>query len=370
MKILWICGSPVLGGAERATLRIAAELRARGHQTAVCCPDASPLARAARASGLAVDPANGGWRPPSAWVAISRALRRKRPDITWATAATEWVPVCLSVSHRLGTAVVLARHMTLPISPPVRWLARRRADAVVAVSEAVRRSLRGIPPRLISVIPVPPRFPPRARVPTATERAQARAALRLDPTGHWVAFCGGLNPAKGIEDVLHAVGEVNRRTLTRVVICGLKGHERALGQLPGWIGRFGLAGRVSYLGEVERVDTVMTAADAVLLATHRSLGEAMPLTVLEAMACGTPVVAYAVGGTPEALGADGEAGRLARCDDPESLAERLAAVLEEPDAAAAMAARALGRVREQFAPERIADQYERLFRRIGGPEHN
>ncbi len=75
--------------------------------------------------------------------------------------------------------------------------------------------------------------------------------------------------------------------------------------------------------------------------THSTLSEGMPLIVLEALACGTPVVAYATGGASEAL-ADG-AGLLARPDDPIDLARLLAQLLTESGVANEVATRGLAR---------------------------
>src|SRR5713226_3679071 len=104
----------------------------------------------------------------------------------------------------------------------------------------------------------------------------------------------------------------------------------------------------------------MVAADVVAVPTHSSLKEGLPLTPLEAMACGTPVVGYATGGTPEAIGPDGDAGLLADPDDPRSLAARLLEVLSNPELAQRLAVGGLRRVRQHFTPELAADRYEAL----------
>jgi glycosyltransferase involved in cell wall biosynthesis len=110
----------------------------------------------------------------------------------------------------------------------------------------------------------------------------------------------------------------------------------------------------------------MTAADVVVVPTRGALGEAIPLTMLEAMACGTPVCGYDVGGVPEAIGADGEAGRLARPDDPGDLGRVLFEILSTPRGARGIAERALGRLRSEFDPEDAADRYDRLLRSLLG----
>jgi glycosyltransferase involved in cell wall biosynthesis len=115
------------------------------------------------------------------------------------------------------------------------------------------------------------------------------------------------------------------------------------------------------LGEIEDVERALIACDAVAVATHSTLSEGLSLVTLEAMACGTPVIAYATGGVIEAIGEDGGAGLLAAPDDPEDLARQIMKLLADPEAAASVTTRALERVRERFDAQIAVDQYESLF---------
>ena len=362
MNILWLCGSRIAGGAERATLQIAALLRDRGHAVQVACPPDSrvvPLCGDLRLPVQAA-PLGGGWnvRAPAA----IRKLIWSKADVVMATGAHEWVWASLS-QRPPNTRLVLVRHMALPLSRRVRWLAARRADAVVAVSHAVRDSLAGrptIPADRLHVIYNPVRFAPRTSVPSAADRARARTSLGLPDGGKWVAFFGGLDANKGIDDVAAAV----RRAETalgaiRLLLCGR--GERSGEADQALSTRFGLDGRLHDLGETDRVEEALTAADLVVMATRRRLSEALPATLIEAMACGTPVLAYASGGMAEVIGPDGAAGRLARADDAADLARVLVEILTDPAGAARMAAAALARVRSLFDPQQAAQRYERLF---------
>jgi len=190
---------------------------------------------------------------------------------------------------------------------------------------------------------------------------RARQALGLSSHGRWVGFFGGLDRNKGIADVAHAVRQASA-TLgpTHLLLCG-RADDGAAPSSQAVARRFDLEGRLHYLGETDRVEEALTAVDVVVMATHRRLSEALPATLIEAMACGTPVAAYATGGMREVIGADGQAGRLATADDPADLARVLIEVLRDPAGAARMAQGALVRVRELFDPEQAADRYEQLF---------
>jgi glycosyltransferase involved in cell wall biosynthesis len=365
MNVLWICGSRIVGGAERATLQIAALLRARGHAVGAMCPADSRLQPLLTEQHLAAQSAPlGGATNLRALTAIRRALAASAPDVALVTTADEWVWACLAKRRSVPPRLVLVRHMALPLSWRVRWLAARRADAVVAVSQAVRDSLGGrlgIPPQRLHVIHNPVRFAPRRAVPTADERARARQALGLSPHGRWVGFFGGLDRNKGIADAAHAVRQAGAALgSTHLLLCG-RADGRAAPSSQTVARRFDLDGRLHYLGETDRVEEALTAVDVVVMATHRRLSEALPATLIEAMACGTPVAAYATGGMREVIGVDGQAGRLATADDPADLARVLVEVLRDPAGAARMAQDALTRARELFDPQQAADRYEQLF---------
>jgi glycosyltransferase involved in cell wall biosynthesis len=365
MNVLWICGSRVVGGAERATLQIAELLAARGHAIRVACPPQSRLWPLLADHRFAALPAPlGGAMNLRAFAAIGRLLGAAAPDIALATTADEWVWTCLARRRTPPTRLVLVRHMALPLSRRVVWLAARRADAVIAVSRAVRDSLCGratIPPGRLHVVYNPVRFAPRHSVPTAEDRVRARQALGLSPHGRWVGFFGGLDPNKGIADVAHAVRAADAALgPTQLLLCGRAAADAAPSS-DAVARHLDLAGRLHYLGETDRIEEALTAVDAVVMATHRRLSEALPATLIEAMACGTPVAAYATGGMREVIGTDGRAGRLASADDPADLARVLAEVLRDPAGATRMAHDALIRVRELFDPEQAADRYEQLF---------
>ena len=367
MNILWICGASIVGGAERVTLQIGSLLRARGHRFGALCPPGSPVQDAMRVLGLPVMAAPiGGALNLRARGAITRALVEQAPDAALATGPDEWVWACLS--RRGRTRLVLARHMALPLSRPTAWLAARRADAIVAVSHAVRDSLHSrarAREGLVHVIHNPVRFAPRADVPQPAEREGARRALNLPVTGRWVGFFAGLAPAKGLRDVAYALHRANRDVApVRLLLCG-RADDRRADQVRALTAEFDLADRVHDLGEIEHVEEAMTACDVVVAATHRRLSEALSATLVESMACGTPVLAYATGGTVEAIGDDQQSGRLARSDDREDFARVLVEILADPAAAERSARAALARVRERFDPQRAADRYEAVLERAG-----
>lgn len=365
LRILWIAGSRIVGGAERVTLQVAGLLAERGHQVRAIYPLGSALESALRAIAVPATAGRlGGSLNIRAIGTIARARAAELPDIALVTTADEWVWSCLARRRPTSTRLVLVRHMALPLPRKVTWLANRRAAAVIAVSASVRASLSGpwgIAPARLHTIPNPVRLPIRDSVPTAAARRAARVALGLPETGRWIGFFGGAEPRKGLADLLQAAVKIRAAGIDcNLIACG-RGLGSATAPDPVRCGApDGWQSALHILGEIDDVATALTACDAVAMPTHSTLSEGLPLVVLEALASGTPVVAYATGGAREALADD--TGMLARPDDPDDLARLLTQLLAESGLAEQIATRGLERARSHYAPELAADRYESLFR--------
>ncbi|MGE0217433.1 D-inositol-3-phosphate glycosyltransferase [Mycolicibacterium sp.] len=151
----------------------------------------------------------------------------------------------------------------------------------------------------------------------------ARAALGLDPHAQIVAFVGRIQPLKAPDVLLRAVA---RLTGVQVVIAGgPSGSGLATpDNLVHLAAELGITDRVTFLPPQSRADLVQLyrAADVVAVPSY---SESFGLVAVEAQACGTPVVAAAVGGLPVAV-ADGVSGALVDGHDPDDWAAALAAM--------------------------------------------
>jgi glycosyltransferase involved in cell wall biosynthesis len=215
-----------------------------------------------------------------------------------------------------GTDVNLIPRYRLPRSM-IRFAARK-AGGIVAVSQALKDRLidLGIPAERVRVL----RNGVDLDLFHPGSRSAARTRLGLStPT---LLSVGNLIELKGHDLVIAALPALPQHSL---IIVGEGPEHLALEHLAT---RLGVAGRVRFLGRIahESLPEIYSAADALVLASSR---EGWPNVLLEAMACGTPVVAANVGGTSEVIGAP-EAGVLIERRTSEDIANAVKALFETP----------------------------------------
>ena len=173
-----------------------------------------------------------------------------------------------------------------------------------------------------------------------------------------IVTVGRLVRQKGISVLLEAAGTViTRFPQVRFTLVGDGPLRRALeAQAAG----LGLTEQVRFLGTLVEPQNVVAGCDLFVLP---SLWEGMPMSLLEAMAAGRPVVASSVSGSAELI-LDEETGVLVPPGNPERLADAMIRMLENPEAAEAMGRRAADRVRREFSLERMLTSTDTLYRQL------
>ena len=168
-----------------------------------------------------------------------------------------------------------------------------------------------------------------------------------------VVAAGRLSPEKGFDQLIAAAREIlGRRDDVRFLLFGAGALREELAQQAAQLnGRFVLAGFRSDL------DTLWPGADVMSLPSYT---EGLPNVVLEASACGVPVVATAVGGTPEVV-VDGRTGYLVPPGDAGALAAALDKLIGNPNLRQQFGAAAREYVRAEFSFTAQAERYEALF---------
>jgi glycosyltransferase involved in cell wall biosynthesis len=317
--------------------------------------------------------------------ALLQLLRRRRDyEVIYVCGLRTLAPVAVLAARLSGARCVvraescdeLAAADTLAATP--EGLARRtvrallglrnalilRADRFLSISRAITREFLecGVPPERLVAIPNGvdvARFTP----PKPGEAAALRARLGLPADGFLWVYTGKLNRGKGLEMLLRAWQRLaSRHPRLHLVLVG-SGAGQFLSceaALRRFVTDHGLASRVTFTGAVANVEDYLRAADLFVLPSD---SEALPMALIEAMACGLPVVATRVGGIPDVV-EDGVDGRLIAAGDEAVLAAAIEGLLADPAARAALARAARAKAETGFSITAVAAAHERLFRAL------
>lgn len=226
----------------------------------------------------------------------------------------------------------------------------RAASRVIAISTFVkdRTTALGIPPDKVVVVHNgvdTARFRPDEAI-----RARLRRDLGLQPREALLLTAASLLPFKRLNVILGACAELARRHVAfRLLIAG---HGPLRAKLEAQAAELRLRDRVQWLGEVADPVPLMQSCDALLLA---SVGEAFGNVIIEAMACGAPVIASRSGGIPE-LVEEGITGRLVPPDDARALAAAIEELVADPVRGLEMGARGRRRVEAHFTIDRFVSR--------------
>ncbi|MCI0521806.1 MAG: glycosyltransferase [Chloroflexi bacterium] len=208
----------------------------------------------------------------------------------------------------------------------------RRAERIIAATPAELTQLKWLykaDERKITVIP--PGVDTSRFYPIPIDEAKEFIGVR--PCDDVLLFVGRIEPLKGIAVLLEALA-ILRRQEVKVCLAIIGGdpdqnQEGEMARLQALCKQYGLEDMVAFLGKRSQ-DTLPYYYSAALAVVMPSQYESFGMVALEAMACGTPVVASQVGGLAY-LVQDGVTGYTIPVDEPDLLAERLAALVRDPD---------------------------------------
>jgi glycosyltransferase involved in cell wall biosynthesis len=238
----------------------------------------------------------------------------------------------------------------------VRW-ALRRADACVAMSQRIQQEMRdaGVPEARIHLIPHGVDLE-RFRPAQPGEASQLRRSLGLPEGAILLLWTGRILKGKGLEDLLEAFSRIAGAEL---VLVG-SGEGQALSNEAALRSRAAqpdLAGRVRFVGRVQRVEDYLRAADLFVFPSHF---EALGLSLIEAAACGLPAVGARTGGIVDVID-EGRSGLLVPPGDPEALGAALRRLVGDPAERKRLGGVARGVAEERFDRDASLGRYRELF---------
>lgn len=352
-----------VGGAEILAARLARRLRERFQFVFACLDERGTLGEELQHEGFPVHVlgrrAGRDWRCS---YRLARLLRREKVDILH---AHQYTPFFYSLTARLlcrRSSIIFTEHGRHHPDYPRRKrmlmnrLLLQRRDRVVAVGQAVHQALldnEGMRADQVSVIYNGIDLPPSGR--GSLDRDAVRQEMRVGKEDLVILQVARLDYLKDHATAIRTLGHViKQRPDARLVLVG-EGPE--LPKIQQLVHQSHLDEHVRLLGLRKDVARLLHAADLFLLT---SISEGIPLTLIEAMAAGVPVVATRVGGVPEVV-EDGGTGLLAPSGDDEKLAQHLVRLAEDRMGRLRMGECARRRARETFAETRMQTSYARLY---------
>lgn len=345
------------GGQNQARL-LMAELAARGDVgQALAAGAGSRLAREGRAAGVEVRelPWRAGLDPRAA-IGLARELDGGLAGVDVVHAhSSHALQTCVVALALAGGAagLVASRRLVTPVSTPAVW---RRADLVLAVSDAAARVLEGcgLAGARIRVVHsgIAPAEPGDAR------EGCLRAAAGAGPEEPLVGTAGALAARKDHRTLVRAAARVaGRRPEARFVVAG-EGPLRE--ELEAEVREAGLEGRFALPGHVPDVARSLGDLDLFVMPSRE---EGLGTVVLEAMAAAVPVVVTRAGGLADVAG---DALPSVPPEDPAALAAEIERLLADPAARREVGRAGRRRLEERFTASRMAAATLEAYRAVAG----
>ena len=336
-------------------------LRARGHDVLVCGPASAPLPDGEIRLGGSTIVTFGGTESgigldPGSVLQVRRLFRSRTFDIAhvheplvplvpWAVLLTARGPIVATFHvHREEG------HRWYPIARPILAPLMRRIRYRIAVSESARRTVARHFPGAYEIVP-------NGIDVTAFETPKPRPREMPADRAH-VLYVGRLEPRKGVDVLIQAMSIVRAQVAdARLVIVGDGPDRDALTSRARAVKI-----EVHFTGRVDdqQLPAYMQASDVVC--SPALSGESFGIVLLEAMACGTPVVASRIEGYAELLGS-GDCAVLVPPRDPDALAAALSALLSDEGRRRALAERGAAKAREYAWPA-VAARLERIYESV------
>jgi len=305
-------------------------------------------------------------RDLKALVALYRLLRRERPHIVHTHTAKAGFIGRLAARLAGVPVIVHTYHghvLHSYYSPAITRLLRRMervlgflTTRIIAVSEQVKLDLvdyRVANPEKVSVIPLG--FTLKPFLDSANHRGSFRRELGVSNSAPLVGIVGRIFPIKNHRLFLDAAARIaaEEKTASFVVV----GDGALRQQMEEHANGLGIADRVVFTGWRRDLPRIYADLDVLVVSSNN---EGTPVSAIEAMASGCPVVATRVGGLPDLID-DGETGYLVPREDANALGTAVAGLLRNHEEARRIGESARARVAERFTIERLVADTERLY---------
>jgi glycosyltransferase involved in cell wall biosynthesis len=381
IRILRVIARLNMGGPALHVAYLSAGLRERGYDTTLVAGDLAKgeesMAYAASKRGVRVTTLPGLHREIApirdlvATFRLARLMRELKPHILHThTAKAGGIGRVASILARRSSPPIVVHtfhgHVLHGYFGPLRaWIFRRierllarGTDVLIAVSPEVRDDLVALKvarPEKFAVIRLGIELDERVSESDA-QRAATRRVLGVPEDRFLVGWIGRMTAVKRTDDVLRAFERL-RGAGVDAALC-MVGDGPDFPRVVDLAARLGIMRECLFPGYQEEIGRFFGAFDVFVLP---SANEGTPVTAIEALASGCPVVATRVGGVPDVV-RDGEDGFLVEPGRVEDLADRLARLAGDPDLRRSMGEAGRARVVPRYAVDRLVDDVDRLYR--------
>jgi glycosyltransferase involved in cell wall biosynthesis len=383
VRVLRVIARLNVGGPSLHVTYLARGLSEHGYETTLVAGDVGrgeeSMAFVAESEGIDIVRLPGLSRAISplrdtaaAW-RLARIIRKVRPDVVHTHTAKAGAvgrlgallsgtrrPVIVHTFHGHVLRGYFGQGGTL-LFRAIETALARVSDRLIAVSPEVRDELvrlRVAPERKFSVIRLGIELEQRVRF--DGDPAEVRRRHGIPSEKFVVGWFGRMTAVKRTDDLLTMLTGTRERGIDALLVLVGDGDDRR--HLEQRAHDLGIAKSCLFLGYQEHVAQWFAICDAVILT---SANEGTPVTLIEALAAGRPVVATRVGGIPDVV-EDGETGFLVRPADTHAMAERLEILARDPARSAEMGRLGRERMLQRYAVSRLLDDVDMLYRELLG----
>lgn len=347
------------GGQELRVLNECAGMAARGHEILIAAPEEAPICSEARIQNLQIAGIAINRKSYRGYRVLGEAISGFRPDILVTHSSTDsWLAALANIGKKIP--IVRTRHVSAPIpaNPATRWLYTRASNHVVTTGEALRRQVMqqtGLGADRVTSVPTGIDL----QVFSPGDRQASRVLVGLPESVFIVGIVATLRSWKGHRFLVDAFASIQDKKMLLVIVGDGPGRDNLHAQCRSR----GIEDRVIMPGNQKHVANWIRSFDLFVLPSYAN--EGVPQALMQAMACGLPVITTPVGAIGEIVenettglmvepqSADEIARAVCRLRDDELLRERLG------EAALAVA-------KTRFSSDRMLDAMETVFARVLG----
>ena len=325
MKIVQCCGSRSWGGLEMQTLKIALQLKSRGHNVVIFCQQDSTLAAEGEKQGIAVAPVF--YKGKNYFRKVYRTfsfLKHEHPDVIHTHFSHDlWVIVPAMKLAGCRAKLFLTKRMASGVSKKdlLHQFLYNRINRIFAISGYIRTSV-------LNTCPVPDErvvimwnaISPEFYQYKPEDRAGVRKEFKIDPDVMLIGFIGRFSPGKGQPEFLLAAKKIREKyekPVSFIIVGGASyGEAEYETEIKALAKKLSFTDDLIFTGFRKDIHRLLAAMDVLAFPSHE---ESFGNVLLEAMAMKVPVVASDSGGVPDIV-KDGETGILVQPKNAESLA--------------------------------------------------